>query len=86
MADSFDHAIGFDSGTECGDGEKVSRTLQPTPRIIAIVRVLSDASHCEGVQRLQQECTQPTDEHARICVDESHWSIVGKPSFTFSVQ
>jgi hypothetical protein len=34
------------------------------------------------MQRLHEKCAESSDEHRRIRVDSSNWSVVGKPAWS----
>ena len=63
VADAVDRSLCFFGRAERGDGEEVSRALESAPRIVAVIGVLGDPGHGERVQRLNEQCAQPADEH-----------------------
>ena len=63
----------------CGS-QKVRSSLESAPRIVSVVGMLRDTCHRQWMQRLHQQCTQPTDEHRRVGMHPANRAIVGKPA------
>ena len=74
-----DRSLGLGRRTERGGREKVSGSLQPPPRIASIVGVLSDSGHRQRMQRLEQQCSHPADEHRGVTVHPADRSVVVEP-------
>ena len=77
--DAIDGALGVDRRTECRLGQKGAGALQSTPRVVAIVGVLGDTGHGQGMQRLQQQGPQPADEHRGVSMHPADRAVFGKP-------
>ncbi len=60
--------------------EERAGALQPSPRVTAVVGMLGDARHRQGMQRLQQQGAQTSHEHRRVAVHPADGPIVGEPA------
>ncbi len=78
--------FGLGGGPERGGGHEVGRALEAPPRVVAVVAVLGDAGHRQGVQRLQQQGAQPTHEHRAVGVHEPDRGVVGEPALARRVE
>ena len=78
--------LGLGGRPEGGRRQEVGRPLQAAPRIGAVVAVPGDTGHGEGMQRLQQQGPQATDEHRGIGMDAPDRRLVVEPAFAGSVE
>ena len=67
-----DGLLGLIGGTEGGGGKEVGGPLQPSPWVGSVVAVLGHPGHGEGVDRLDQQGAEPTDEHRGVRVHPHH--------------
>jgi len=78
--DHIDRPLRLGGGPECRGREEVGGALQATPGIAAVVGVLGNPRHRQGMQRLEEQRAQPADEHRSVRVDASNRGIVVEPA------
>jgi len=74
-----DHLLRVVAGAEGGDREEVAGALQPAPGVTLEARVLRDTCHRQRVQRLEQQCPDPADEHRGVAVHPPDRTVLGEP-------
>jgi hypothetical protein len=58
-----ERGLGLFSGAEGGGCNELTGVGEAIKRMAAVVRVISNASHCERVHRLQEQCSNAGNEH-----------------------
>ena len=72
--------VGFSDGTERGGAQERPGPVQSTQGIGPVRGVLGDAGERQRVERLQQQRSEPTDEHGDIGVDRPHAGVGAETS------
>jgi len=81
-ADTPDDRLGVLHGAERRGRKERAGALQPPPGIALVARVPRHACHRQRVQRLQQQGTDPGNEHRRICMHPPDRVGQGEPALT----
>ena len=84
--DPIDGLLGLRRRPERGGGQEVGGALEPAPGVAAIVGVVGDTGHRQRVQRLEQQRSEPADEHRCVGVDPSDRGIVVEPARLVGVE
>ena len=86
----MDCAYGSDSALGVGhhavgrERQVLAGALEPSPEILAEPGMLSDRLHCHRMKRLQEQRTNPTNEHRRIGVDAPDRILFCEPTLAGS--
>lgn len=78
--DHVDSGLGLRCRSERRGCQEISRALQAPPRVAPIVGELGDSRHCERVQRLEEQCAHPADEHRRVGMHAPNRGIFVEPA------